>query len=683
MQDDEFFIIESDRLDEIKNRLYGYIITENTIHTGEIPENRLTGNGAYVNIVCDDNTITITQDNMGSYGLYIYRENDRYAISNSFARLINHVKEKHTLTLNTEYLANFLTTKQHCSFDEMAVNEITLIPKDTLIRINKNNREIAYHIEYTKKTLDIHSPELVQCIDQWYDRWINIIRNIIKEDSTITVNIDETLSSRIILSLIRNSNINSENIKITADNNESLIIRELSEITGYKIQNIHKESIKNIPLSIEKSYNTKLGTNNRINLHNPSQKTQYHINSTNPYGKSCETVEEEIEAYTDEAQYYSKHLAGTIQKFVMRNMHKLQKHLKEYNIYSQEFRQSLYEHTILRNTLKDNVEGYLSNIITLNPLLDTDLEKISADKQELYTLILQRYSPELLNITCSDIKINNEIIRKVGNISDSVPLKRQECPIIRSSQIFAQEKDDTNEDNEYDNLIRKIFFSNTFKHTFLKHYSNHLYNQIIKKYTEFNRYDTIELNPSIAVMKIIEDVEYSQKNSIKTEFGWLEKFITHKTPEEVPVQRNYLLNKYNTVRIDMKNEGSQSNQIKIYDNSDESSKLSVPNWFTNEKGVGVCLSSDKSEISFKIKCISEGKLKIDLRTLDIRDRNNKRFPIYIDYLSFKVDGQEILKENRLIWHDKPIHYSKKVYNKEIISISIKWRPFSKISKYEL
>lgn len=684
MQKDEFFIIESDNLEKTKTKLYGYTIIENNIYNHEVPENKLTGNGTYLNITNNDDNITITQDNNGSYGLYIYKEEDKYTISNSLTKLIKHIKEKHSLTLNKEYADTFLTTKQNISFDETIIKEITQIPKDYKLIINKNNKKISYQkTNIQENTISTYTTEAIQCIDKWFNQWINIIRNICQQKNNIIINIDETISSRIILSLILNSNINPQNIQITSIDPNSKIITELSKLTNLPIKKSQREIIKDIQKSIEKSYNTKLTLNSQINLQNNTEHEEYIINNTNPYSNyDNKTLNELIDTYSKKAKYYSKTFGKNIENFSWRNIHKLQKHLKEYDIYSDEFHKLLYTHTTLRNNLKENIEQYLSNKITLNPLLDVSLLKIkSKNKQELYTTILQRYSPELLGISFIDEHIDEKTLNNAIKINEKHPLKKQEYPIIGFVPKYEYGTNMEEYSPEYEELIRKIFFSNSFKHTFLKYYSNHTYNQIVKKYTEYDQYDTNELSPAIAIINTIEDIEYSQKNKIHTEYDWLRKFVTQETPKQDKILTNSLLNKYNTARIDIKNEGSPSNQVKIYDISDESSKIFMPGWFTNDKGVGIYLTSDKSEISFKIKCINKGSLKFDLRTLDIRDRTNKRFPVYIDYLSFKIDNQEILTENQLIWHDKPIHFRKNVQNNEILHITIKWRPFTNKSKY--
>ena len=83
-----------------------------------------------------------------------------------------------------------------------------------------------------------------------------------------------------------------------------------------------------------------------------------------------------------------------------------------------------------------------------------------------------------------------------------------------------------------------------------------------------------------------------------------------------------------------------------------------------------------------MKCINDGELSFSLKAMDIRDKNRKRFPVYIDYTYFKVNDEVILDENKLTWHDQPFVYKKKVVNNEEITIEVKWKPFDSQSTFK-
>ena len=73
----EFFVIDSNNLDTVVERLYGYAFQDGSIVEEDTynRNNTLESDGAYVHITIDDDFINISQDNIGSYGLYVYEMN--------------------------------------------------------------------------------------------------------------------------------------------------------------------------------------------------------------------------------------------------------------------------------------------------------------------------------------------------------------------------------------------------------------------------------------------------------------------------------------------------------------------------------------------------------------------------------------------------------------------------------
>lgn len=139
--------------------------------------------------------------------------------------------------------------------------------------------------------------------------------------------------------------------------------------------------------------------------------------------------------------------------------------------------------------------------------------------------------------------------------------------------------------------------------------------------------------------------------------------------------------KFCTARIDIKNNGQNKNNIEILYNSDIHSSITTPEWFSDVEGIGTILHSSDCHLDLKIKCINKGTLHIWLRGIDFRDIKNNRFPIYIDFLKFKINDVDILKKNILVWHDNPYLYKKNVANEEIIRIHMEWKPFDNSSEY--
>ena len=109
--DTNFFIIDSENLSSISTKFYGYYLNENGLfceNNFDLNNSHLTGRGCYVFIHKKEDTITVSQDFMGSYGLYLFRHDDYFALSNSFNFLLDHIKQKYPISFNRDYANHFL-----------------------------------------------------------------------------------------------------------------------------------------------------------------------------------------------------------------------------------------------------------------------------------------------------------------------------------------------------------------------------------------------------------------------------------------------------------------------------------------------------------------------------------------------------------------------------------------------
>ena len=180
---DEFFIIDSNNIDSIENRLYGYALSnEKVIEDVSDIEDGVTGEGTYVYIEVKGNKISIFQDFDGSYGLYLFRKDDYFAISNSFLKLVEFLKHDFELTLNSDF-AQGLFTSGLCShvYEETLVNEIIAIPRNFTVHIDKVENVVSFEKhDFQEKTIDLDSEEGLDLLDNWFFKYINIFFKIKK-----------------------------------------------------------------------------------------------------------------------------------------------------------------------------------------------------------------------------------------------------------------------------------------------------------------------------------------------------------------------------------------------------------------------------------------------------------------------------------------------------------------------
>ena len=114
----------------------------------------------------------------------------------------------------------------------------------------------------------------------------------------------------------------------------------------------------------------------------------------------------------------------------------------------------------------------------------------------------------------------------------------------------------------------------------------------------------------------------------------------------------HILKQLEQARIDIKNVGAEGNAVEV---EAKDSIITKPGWFKNAKGAGQVLTCFAGKGKIRISTITEGKLTVSFRGPDMRFEG-KRFPLWNDYKSIKIDGKEVLPSPIAVWHDKPWRY---------------------------
>lgn len=281
LYDDEFFIIDSDNLKSVTSKMYGFTIIDTNIHFNPtyINEEKLDGTGTYVYISEKNNEITIFQDFSGSYGLYYYfnKKEEYFALSNSFLKLVEYLKEKFILTFNHDYAKSFLSS-DFCSivYKQTLINEIELIPENYIIHINKKNKKITFSkINYEENSILIDSKKGLEILDKWFLKWVKILNNLYYNTENIKIDLSGGFDSRLVLSLILSSNINLKKIQILSNKSNNPVFKEDYEIAsqiskdfGFELNknqaNISKYYFQDLETSLNLSFYSKLGFSKQL-----------------------------------------------------------------------------------------------------------------------------------------------------------------------------------------------------------------------------------------------------------------------------------------------------------------------------------------------------------------------------------------------------------------------------------
>lgn len=691
-----FFIIDSNNFTSVNNQFYGYSIYDDKLITSNENQVKLNGNGAYINIEVRDDVILIQQDFMGSYGLYYYLNNDYFAISNSFLKLVEFLKINFKLSFNEDYANSFLFADL-CSFvyEETLVNEIKLIPRDYDVIINKKDNSLNFKkIQYYSHTVDLDSNEGIELLDNWYKKWVGIIRSLKKDTNNISFDLTGGFDTRVLAALWLSANIDLDKVNIyTVEDCKKKFQKEDYEIAteiankfNFKL-NCNVMDIKEImfenPIEpIVLSFYTKLGFHKEMYFrYHKSDKFWFSISGY---------AGESIRGYPNTSwNHYVNNIlsrAGHNIDFLQYSSNKLLKSgkdlfLNRYDIVEDdELPEYFYNDVRVRHHYgKSLVEHFFANEVILTPLADPELLKLKMnsetldDKHLLITLIYLRYCPELLNFKFEGNRfIPDKTIEYAKKINKKYPFDSTNYTFISGPEI----KSITNNQLESKNndksgfsvdLLKKIFYSKDFENKFSKVFPIEFYYEIIDFIEKEKFHPLKHAYAALSVLKIYDDINLHHKNLE----DWLDSFDISNYNVFSPVIISKLL-KFNKARIDIKNEGNSENSIQVINYDDDCLNYSYPNWFKNKKGKGLLISSLKSHLKLKIKCINDGKLKIYLKGIDFKDKNNNRIPIYINYTSVLINGKEQITNDLLVCHDSSHLIELNVNDSDIIDLEIKW-----------
>ena len=713
---EEFFVIDSNNLDTVKQRLYGY-----SMQNGEIVENdtidnngKLEGDGAYVWVKVDENSIKIYQDFLGSYGIYLYEKDNYFAISNSFIKLLDYLKDSENLSFNKEYADAFLFSDYVTyAYGETLVKEIEVLPRNYEFIIDKASKSIEYvKLDFEERSVSITSQEGLEILDKWHEKWVTIIRSIKNKSNNITCGLSGGMDTRMLATIWLTSNIdlNKINIKSFTDINHQTDLEVANRIANefnFKLNEneglVNQIPFKEINTTLKASFYPKLGFHKEMYFGYGKYEEPVFLfggdGGETIRGYYDATPEEYLEECLEYVSKFNGELCESTKRIVESSLIKAKNNFNIPEDDPKEIPDRVCMEVMARNHYgKSTVEAHLFNIIRLMPLNDPLLHKLQIiddkcdDRDLLVSIMYDRYCSKLLDFNFVGIynstrEIRPETIEYAKSINNKYPFVNDDLsfisgPELKEKENINHEGDHVRFDQAYD-LIREVLNSKAFESEFNKYYPPKNYYEI-KQFADNSTFFPLkQMCAAIAILKAI----YSTKSIIPKDsnnYGFFLESFLNKTEfkELMNPDTLMLLLKYATARIDIKNLGSIENNIEIIENNDDYSKVYRHGWFKDDNGEGVVIESTSESIDLKIRCVNNGKLTLWLRGLDILDKNGKRFPVFIDYTNLKINNETIFEEHKLISHDTPFIFEKEVLDSEIFDIHIEWSPFSNLSTYE-
>ncbi len=727
----QFFVIDSNNRHDVETHLYGYAVSENKIiQNKELADFDMDKvySGSYVYVRKDASSIVIKQDFTGCYGVYLYKDKDYFAISNSFYMLLEHLKSSRSLTPDYNYSSAFIAADLcSISYSDTPVKEIKMLPRNAQVKISliDDNIEII-HLDYEENTIKIDSAASLEILDTWFYKWTSIIRTIKAETDFISADLSGGFDSRTIFGLLAAANIDLNSISIISAPDTLHTHKEDHEIASQIAQACHVDLNEGAMGNLRASYfssvedTMKGGATGKIRVSyfdsmedtlNISLYTKlgFHKQMYFRYSSSTAPVFSFTGAGGECIRSYWNMTEGQYRAALISRACLYSDFLSEYvsheldNTFAQ-IRQKfgiapdqendylthhLYRETRCRNHFgKAIVERYMSNVITMAPFLDYELNKIQLnskscrDKNLLIALIFVRYFPWLLDFKFDGGRsIDSGTIAEARRINDLVPFanRNMELDTVPGAALpdtKAETGQETATEQKYsrqdvDDYLRSIFFSHKFRHVFCQSFPDSVYDLMASKIKTSNFYPLSEAYVAIALAKYIKNTS-SCRCSTQDTLAALDVLSRSAIPDEAydtPDIEGIL--KYSTARVDLKNYGSATNSIVVLEN--RNGTASQPKWFCDSHGQGTVVSSGKTEMTLKIQCVGSGQLRIALRGIDFRIKDKTRFPIWICYTKFSVNGTPILKDSVCVCHDIPFSYSLKVNDGDIFVLDFGWK----------
>ena len=189
--DDNFFIIDSNNCKNIESKLYGFVIQDNNIIAFKKNYNKHIDKkeyGTYLNILKENNTLIIEQDALGSYGLFLYKNNNYLDIS---------------------YFKYFmLQDLTSLSITRTPIKEINQLDKDIQVIIDTNTAAIDFKRDKLQKHIyPIDSKESFEILDTWFSKYCSLIQSLYHADINVQTMLSGGKDSRAVLTLFHHLNL--------------------------------------------------------------------------------------------------------------------------------------------------------------------------------------------------------------------------------------------------------------------------------------------------------------------------------------------------------------------------------------------------------------------------------------------------------------------------------------------
>ena len=538
---DFFFVLDSRSIEEAKESLFGYVIDETGVYTDYIG-GWLAGNGCYVRVTADEREIKIEQDANGSFGLYLYRQGDYFAFSNSFFRLQDFLKGRCQLSVNYDYCLCFLAADL-CSiaYGETAINEIKWLDRNAVVVVDKADKTLR--IEYRTAAMNmvaLESREGCDLLDHWFDRWTTIIGGAARSKS-LAVDLSGGFDSRLSFMLAKASGVNIDSLQVytmESDNKvhqqDYSIARQIAEHFGFNLGRRLYSECKATDFTFDEMVNfvfdSKMAFHKDVLLWIERMdgasfrmsgaageliRSYWHMNAQ-------ELMNQQLRRAGIFGRRYHSQVSGAIANVVGRAIDGV---CRKHSLASDSL---LVGHYLYRETRCRNhfgrlmLGGMAAGIYWLSPLLDEELHLLSTrfdgycDDNALMAVIFERYCPELLRFPVEGGRsIAQETIDMAMEVSKSYKrTMRVPNRVVRfnlPNRSSSGDKKNKASIDEADSFFRRVVCSDKGKNLVVQNFSEGAYKWAVSGMDAKGFISQKPWQAMAGIMRVIDNVEFSRR----------------------------------------------------------------------------------------------------------------------------------------------------------------------------
>ena len=612
--------------------------------------------------------------------------------------MAEYLSSRTELTLNREYAAAHLGIGPNLSYTQTIFNEITLLPRESVIEIDIKTRKLTLKkVRVTPdRSIALNSREGMRLLDAWQQKWCSIYRAIKDKSNNITVQLSGGFDSRLNLAFVLCSKININDIVIQTygdtlwtHKEDYEIACEIASSFGLKLNKPVAQESR--PLKLKQVLDTQLF---KIFEHKQMYFRSQRYNTAHFLfgGFGGEVLrdywvmspKEFIAQNKVGAFNRSTTLVRDATKFMRDNIKQITKIYHFSDLEDPYIPVQLYTETRTRNHFGyDTIGRFLSNVLMLAPQLDIVPRKLKLtdevcnDPNLLPAIIFKRYCPELLNFKFdSGRSIDPKTLAYAESISgkyhvaqtapETYHLKIQE--IIADEDNFASEPISKEEANAY---LKSIFLTDDVKKLFCMYFDEEIYDKAKADCEVRSFYPLTNVYPIIGIAMAAAYCMRWKLNPHHGTCGILDSFNPrtqqNTNPYALPIRDDLI-----TARIDIRNIGNEKNDVEVFDMSDEGAIEQAPQFMKKSDGSGRMVYSAAGNLSMHVRCIGNGTLNVALRSRDIRDKEGTKLPRWIFYRKFKINGDVVFDSIHPTWENAYYTFRKEVKDREIITLQIEW-----------